>query len=88
MNLNEVIATLASSDTVAVHANDHVNMGQSSNDVFPSSIHIAAACEVHELLLPALQELENALHKRCEQHEHNIKTGRTHLMDAMPISLA
>jgi fumarate hydratase class II len=88
MNLNEVIATLASSDAVAVHANDHVNMGQSSNDVFPSSIHIAAACEVHEQLLPALQELENALHKRGEQHEHSIKTGRTHLMDAMPISLA
>jgi len=88
MNLHEVIASLASSDAVAVHANDHVNMGQSSNDVFPSSIHIAAACEAHEQLLPALQELENALHKRGEQHEHSIKTGRTHLMDAMPISLA
>jgi len=87
MNLNEVIATLASSDAVTVHANDHVNMGQSSNDVFPSSIHIAAACEVHEQLLPSLQILESALHRRCEQHEHSIKTGRTHLMDALPISL-
>jgi fumarate hydratase class II len=87
MNVNEVIATLASSDAVAVHPNDHVNMGQSSNDVFPSSIHVAAACEVHEQLLPALQALENALRKRCEEHEHSIKTGRTHLMDAMPISL-
>jgi fumarate hydratase class II len=87
MNVNEVIATLASSDLVAVHPNDHVNMGQSSNDVFPSSIHVAAACEVHEQLLPALQALENVLRKRCEEHEHSIKTGRTHLMDAMPISL-
>ena len=87
MNLNEVIATLASSDAVAVHANDHVNMGQSSNDVFPSAIHIAAASEVHEQLLPALQMLESVLRKRSEQHENSIKTGRTHLMDALPISL-
>jgi fumarate hydratase class II len=87
MNVNEVIATLASSDAVAVHANDHVNMGQSSNDVFPSAIHIASACEVHEQLLPALQALESALRQRSEEHEHCLKTGRTHLMDAMPISL-
>jgi len=87
MNMNEVIATLASSDALAVHPNDHVNMGQSSNDVFPSSIHVAAACELHEQLLPALQTLEDALRRRSEEHESSIKTGRTHLMDAMPISL-
>jgi fumarate hydratase class II len=87
MNLNEVIATLASSDSLAVHPNDHVNMGQSSNDVFPSSIHVAAACELHEQLLPAVQTLEDALRRRSEEHENSIKTGRTHLMDAMPISL-
>jgi fumarate hydratase class II len=87
MNLNEVIATLASHDELTVHPNDHVNMGQSSNDVFPSAIHVAAASAVHEHLLPALQELENALLERSEQHQKTIKTGRTHLMDAMPISL-
>jgi fumarate hydratase class II len=87
MNMNEVIATLASSDSIAVHPNDHVNMGQSSNDVFPSSIHVAAACELHEQLLPAVQTLEDALQRRAGEHENSIKTGRTHLMDAMPISL-
>lgn len=87
MNLNEVIATLASNDELTVHPNDHVNMGQSSNDVFPSAIHVAAASAVHEHLLPALQALENALLERSEQHQRTIKTGRTHLMDAMPISL-
>jgi fumarate hydratase class II len=87
MNLNEVIATLASSDGLAVHPNDHVNMGQSSNDVFPSAIHLAAACEVHEQLLPAVQILEKALLARSEQQADTIKTGRTHLMDALPISL-
>ncbi len=87
MNMNEVIATLASNDEFTVHPNDHVNMGQSSNDVFPSAIHVAAASAVHEYLLPALQALENALLERSEQHQKTIKTGRTHLMDAMPISL-
>jgi fumarate hydratase, class II len=87
MNLNEVIATLASSDELAVHPNDHVNMGQSSNDVFPSSIHLAAACEVHEQLLPAVQALEQALLRRSELLADTIKTGRTHLMDALPISM-
>ena len=82
MNLNEVIATLASADGVEVHPNDHVNMGQSSNDVFPSAIYLAAACEVHEQLLPAMQDLETVLLQRCEQLNHTIKTGRTHLMDA------
>lgn len=87
MNLNEVIASLASTRVLQVHPNDHVNMGQSSNDVFPSAIHIAAAEMIHEQLLPASQMLETALEKRIEQHRETIKTGRTHLMDAMPISL-
>jgi len=87
MNVNEVIATLASSDVLSVHPNDHVNMGQSSNDVFPSAIHIAAALEIHEQLLPSLQTLETALVARMQQHQQTIKTGRTHLMDAMPVSL-
>jgi len=88
MNLNEVIATLAASEALTVDPNDHVNMGQSSNDVFPSAIHIAACLGVHEELLPAMQILESALAKRIDQHRDTIKTGRTHLMDAMPISLA
>ncbi len=87
MNVNEVIASLASTRAMQVHPNDHVNMGQSSNDVFPSAIHIAAAEMIHEQLLPASQMLEVALEKRIEQHREAIKTGRTHLMDAMPISL-
>ena len=88
MNVNEVIATLASNEKLAVHPNDHVNMGQSSNDVFPSAIHIAAALEIHEHLLPSLQTLEAALAGRMQQHQQTIKTGRTHLMDALPVSLA
>ena len=86
MNVNEVLATLAS-DRVEVHPNDHVNMGQSSNDVFPSAIHVAACRQIHDELLPALQTLEQALNQRSEAHAQTIKTGRTHLMDAMPISL-
>lgn len=88
MNLNEVIATLASSEALPVDPNDHVNMGQSSNDVFPSAIHVAACLGVHEELLPAILVLEAALAKRIAQHQATIKTGRTHLMDAMPITLA
>lgn len=87
MNLNEVIATLATDDETVVDANDHVNMGQSSNDVFPSAIHVAACLQLHEVLLPAMQRLENVLLDRAEQHRDTIKTGRTHLMDAMPLSL-
>ena len=87
MNLNEVIASLASDDDHEVHPNDHVNMGQSSNDVFPSAIHVAAAVEVHEQLLPAVRQLEAALQRRGDSLENTLKTGRTHLMDAMPLSL-
>ena len=86
MNVNEVIATLASNSKLKVHPNDHVNMGQSSNDVFPSAIHISAALCVHERLLPAIQTLETALLKQSEQHLSTFKTGRTHLMDALPIA--
>ncbi len=87
MNVNEVIATLASKQKLNVHPNDHVNMGQSSNDVFPAAIHIAAAINIHEQLLPAVQSLEAVLVRRMDQHQETIKTGRTHLMDAMPVSL-
>jgi fumarate hydratase class II len=86
MNVNEVIATLASNTELKVHPNDHVNMGQSSNDVFPSAIHIAAALGVHERLLPAIQVLETALLDLAEQQHSTFKTGRTHLMDALPIA--
>jgi len=63
-------------------------MGQSSNDVFPSAIHVAAAIQIHEQLLPSIQMLETALNERLQQHQKTIKTGRTHLMDAMPITVA
>jgi len=88
MNVNEVIATIASSEDLPVDPNDHVNMGQSSNDVIPTAIHVAASLGIHEQLLPAIQKLESAIAGRIEQHRDTIKTGRTHLMDAMPISLA
>ena len=87
MNVNEVIATLASSDLLELHPNDHVNMGQSSNDVFPSSIHVAASLEFHQHLLPQLQHLEQRLDDAAVRHREIVKTGRTHLMDAMPIRL-
>ncbi len=86
MNCNEVIAHLASRQGVPVHPNDHVNLGQSSNDVFPSTIHVAAAAEIHERLLPALQHLERTILARAAELEEVVKTGRTHLMDAMPLT--
>jgi fumarate hydratase class II len=70
-----------------VHPNDHVNLGQSSNDVFPTAIHVAAAVEIHDRLLPALQRLEDSLRRKSEQFWPVIKTGRTHLQDATPIRL-
>ncbi len=88
MNLNEVIATLASGAKLEVHPNDHVNMGQSSNDVFPSAIHVAASQRLHEHLLPAMRALEAALEAKAAAHRDTLKTGRTHLMDAMPMTLA
>lgn len=88
MNVNEVIATLASrSGGGPVSANDHVNMSQSSNDTIPSAIHVSAALATHRQLIPALQHLESVLRDRALALRHITKTGRTHLMDAMPISL-
>ncbi|AMC33716.1 class II fumarate hydratase [Janthinobacterium sp. B9-8] len=87
MNANEVLATLASRSGVAVSANDHVNYGQSSNDAIPSAIHIAASLALHQQLLPALEHLTATLQKKTEQVGHHVKTGRTHLMDAMPVRL-
>lgn len=86
MNANEVIATLSNHETEEdVHPNDHVNMGQSSNDVIPSAIHVSAALSVSEDLLPALEHLANTIEKKAENLSNIVKTGRTHLMDAMPV---
>ena len=84
MNANEVIANLAGD---GVHANDHVNMGQSSNDVFPSAVHLAALDEVSGDLLPALDGLAEALGAKGEEFSEHVKSGRTHLMDAVPVTL-
>jgi fumarate hydratase, class II len=84
MNANEVIASLAGE---GVHPNDHVNMGQSSNDVFPSAVHLAALGEVSSDLLPAMGGLASTLSARAEEFADIVKTGRTHLMDAVPVTL-
>ena len=84
MNANEVIATLAGKD---VHPNDHVNMGQSSNDVFPSAVHLAALGELASDLLPALDALAAALARKADEFDDVVKSGRTHLMDAVPVTL-
>jgi fumarate hydratase, class II len=89
MNANEVIATLAGRRLgKKVHPNDQVNMGQSSNDVVPTAIHVSAALLLNERLLPALRHLSSVLELRAREFEETVKTGRTHLMDAMPITLA
>ncbi len=90
MNANEVIAKLADSvpgAAPATHANDHVNMGQSSNDVFPSAVHLAALAEASDDLLPALDALEAALTAKASEFHDIVKSGRTHLMDAVPVTL-
>ena len=84
MNANEVIANLAGD---GAHANDHVNMGQSSNDVFPSAVHAAALQEISEGLLPALDHLGDALAAKAVEFADLVKAGRTHLMDAVPVTL-
>jgi fumarate hydratase, class II len=84
MNANEVIANLAGE---GVHPNDHVNMGQSSNDVFPSAVHLAALDEATNRLLPALDALEGALQAKADAWADLVKSGRTHLMDAVPVTL-
>ncbi|MEQ3657599.1 MAG: class II fumarate hydratase [Glaciecola sp.] len=89
MNANEVIAKLASASTgAAVHPNDHVNCGQSSNDIIPSCIHISAAFSVSESLLPALDHLADKIDEQAHANRKTIKTGRTHLMDAVPMTFA
>lgn len=94
MNSNEVISnraielmggSIGSKDPV--HPNDHVNMGQSSNDVIPTAIHIAGACAIHNDLIPSLKHLHNALERKANEWDHIIKSGRTHLMDATPVRL-
>ncbi|HEX4375999.1 MAG TPA: class II fumarate hydratase [Steroidobacteraceae bacterium] len=88
MNANEVIAHLAAKSGTSVHANDHVNMCQSSNDVIPTAIHVSAALLVREQLVPALTHLAQTLAAKEKEVAGVVKTGRTHLMDAMPVSLA
>jgi fumarate hydratase, class II len=89
MNVNEVIAHRSSQlmKGERVHANDHVNLGQSSNDVIPTALHVAAALAIHRELIPALQGLQAALEGKARELDDVIKTGRTHLMDATPIRL-
>ena len=95
MNVNEVAATRANeiltgakNTRMPVHPNQHVNMGQSSNDVIPTAIHVAACLQVRDLLLPAMSGLAATIRKREQQHRSVLKTGRTHLMDAMPMTVA
>lgn len=102
MNVNEVVANLvcmangagfgsakdpAYIESGGVHPNDHVNMGQSSNDTFPTAMHVAAAVEIKERLLPAARRLAGAFERKAEQFDHVVKIGRTHLQDATPIRL-
>jgi fumarate hydratase, class II len=84
MNANEVIATIAGE---GAHPNDHVNLGQSSNDVFPSAVHLAALDEATNSLLPALERLEASFAGKAEEFKDIVKSGRTHLMDAVPVTL-
>jgi fumarate hydratase class II len=83
-NANEVIAALAGE---GVHPNDHVNMGQSSNDVFPSAVHLAALGELADGLLPALEQLAESLGRKATEFDDIVKSGRTHMMDAVPMTL-
>jgi len=88
MNANEVIARLASLRSgVEVHPNDHVNCAQSSNDVIPTALHVSACLQCHGALLPALDRLRSVILRRAEELSGVVKTGRTHLMDAMPLRL-
>ncbi|MDO6441292.1 lyase family protein [Marinobacter sp. 2_MG-2023] len=87
MNVNEVIAAITASKGVEVHPNDHVNMSQSSNDVIPTAIHVSSVIGVTERLIPALTHLRGIIYEREAFFSAQVKTGRTHLMDAMPITL-
>ncbi|HKJ18076.1 MAG TPA: class II fumarate hydratase [Xanthomonadales bacterium] len=87
MNANEVIAHLANQDAdIGVHPNDHVNMGQSSNDVIPTAIQLSAALVAREQLLPALRHLRSVCDQKAKELKNTTKTGRTHTMDAMPVT--
>jgi fumarate hydratase class II len=88
MNVNEVLATRANRISgIKIHPNDHVNMAQSSNDTFPSAIHVACVRQIETALLPALAHLHATIHARALECDNIVKTGRTHLMDAMPVRL-
>jgi fumarate hydratase class II len=87
MNVNEVIANLCARHSIAVHPNDHVNLGQSSNDTFPAAIHVAAAREIRNHLIPSLESLALALEGKSKAFNAVFKIGRTHLMDATPVRL-
>ncbi len=94
MNVNEVISNYAiellggeKGSKKPVHPNDHVNMGQSSNDTFPTAMHISAVCEIHNHLLPALEYLKKHLDEKSKEFSHIVKIGRTHLQDATPLTL-
>ncbi|WP_392399111.1 class II fumarate hydratase [Corynebacterium lehmanniae] len=87
MNTNEVIASIAKANGVEVHPNDHVNMGQSSNDTFPTATHVAATEAAASDLIPALKVLQESLEKKAKEWHEVVKSGRTHLMDATPVTL-
>ncbi len=88
MNANEVISHLATESLGdSVHPNDHVNMSQSSNDVIPTCVHVSAAIAIHDQLLPALRHLSGVLENKADEVRDVVKTGRTHLMDAMPVTM-
>lgn len=95
MNINEVISNRAIeliggdrfSKSKPIHPNDHVNMGQSTNDTFPTAIHVATACEIHDRLIPQLQRLHQIMREKAQKWDKVIKIGRTHLMDATPLRL-
>jgi fumarate hydratase, class II len=87
MNMNEVLASLAKRNGVDVHPNDHVNASQSSNDTFPTSIHVAATSATVQQLVPALDHLAAALEAKAKEFAETVKSGRTHLMDATPVML-
>ncbi len=94
MNTNEVIANRANEilgskkgDKSGVHPNDHVNMGQSSNDVYPTAVHVASILAIDQLLLPGLKNLHRALNSKARQFDKIVKIGRTHLQDATPVRL-
>ena len=89
MNANEVISRLATEKLGSpVHPNDDVNMGQSSNDVIPTAVHVSAALSVNEILLPGLRHLHETIEAKAAETDNVIKTGRTHLMDAMPVRMS